>query len=445
MQVAVETTDGLERRLTVDVPENKLAEEIDSRLKAMVGQVQVPGFRRGRVPMKVLSRRFGRQVRDEVVGELLRSSFVDAVETEKLRPAGGPTIDPISAEPGEGLSYTAVFEVYPDIDLGELAELELSRPAAQVEESDVNKMYDVLRRQRQRWVAVERSAAHGDRATIDFAGSMDGEEFPGGKAENVPLELGLGRMIPGFEEGILGAQAGEERDLNLSFPDAYHDENLAGKAAVFAVKVKTIETSELPEIDEKFIKEFGVDDGNMDSFRTEVRANMERELENAIKARTKDGVMNALLERNPVAVPNALVDEESARLLNTRTQELANAGIDAAQLALSADAFRDDAVRRVQLGLLLAEVVKAGVLKPDPMAVREQVERMAQSYEDPGQVINWFYSEPGRLSELESQVLEGAAVEFVLAKAKVATQVMSFDALMNPGQTTVEGAGEKSG
>ena len=436
MQVAVETTQGLERRMTVELPEDALSQEVDSRLRSMSGQVQIPGFRRGKVPMKVLAKRFGRQVRDEVVGELLRSSFIDAVENENLRPAGGPTIDPINAEPGEGLSYTAVFEVYPDIELGDLSSLKLSRPVVEVQDADVDVMYDVLRKQRKTWNTVERPAEDGDRVTLDFVGRVDGEEFPGGKAEAFPLELGLGRMIPGFEEGLVGVKAEESRELELSFPEGYHEESLAGKPVVFDVTVNTVEASELPEIDEEFIKTFGVEDGTPESFRQEVRANMERELENTVKMRIKEGVMNALLEGNEVEVPNALVTEESQRIFQTRAQELANAGIDPARLELSVEAFRDEADRRVRLGLLFAEVIRAADLKADPMTVREQVEKIAESYEDPSQVINWFYSEPGRLNEIESQVLEEAAVESVLAKAEVAEESLSFDDLMNPGQTS---------
>ena len=436
MQVAVETTQGLERRMTVELPEDALSQEVDSRLRSMSGQVQIPGFRRGKVPMKVLAKRFGRQVRDEVVGELLRSSFIDAVENENLRPAGGPTIDPINAEPGEGLSYTAVFEVYPDIELGDLSSLKLSRPVVEVQDADVDAMYDVLRKQRKTWNTVERPAEDGDRVTLDFVGRVDGEEFPGGKAEAFPLELGLGRMIPGVEEGLVGVKAEESRELELSFPEGYHEESLAGKPVVFDVTVNTVEASELPEIDEEFIKTFGVEDGTPESFRQEVRANMERELENTVKMRIKEGVMNALLEGNEVEVPNALVTEESQRIFQTRAQELANAGIDPARLELSVEAFRDEADRRVRLGLLFAEVIRAADLKADPMTVREQVEKIAESYEDPSQVINWFYSEPGRLNEIESQVLEEAAVESVLAKAEVAEESLSFDDLMNPGQTS---------
>lgn len=432
MQVAVETTEGLERRMTVEVPEVTLSQEIDSRLRSMVGQAQIPGFRRGKVPMKILTKRFGRQIRDEVVGEFLRSSFVDAVEGENLRPAGGPTIDPITSDPGEGLRYTAVFEVYPDINLRDLSELKLVRQTAEVEDADVDRMYEVLRKQRKTWAAVEREAADGDRVIIDFVGMVDGEEFPGGKAEAFPLELGLGRMIPGFEEALVGAMADEERELGLEFPETYHEENLAGKPVTFSVTVKTVEAPQIPEIDEEFIKAFGVDDGTPESFRTEVRSNMERELGNTIKMRTKDGVMNALIEGNEIAVPKALVSEESERIYQARVQELANAGIDPAQLQLSVDAFQEEAHRRVRLGLLLAEVIRDADLKADPITVREHVERIAESYQDPSQVINWFYSEVGRLNEIESQVLEEAAVESVLSKAEVAEEMVSFDALMNP-------------
>jgi trigger factor len=436
MQVAVETTEGLERRMTVEVPEETLASEVDSRLRGMVGQVRVPGFRPGKVPMKVLSRRFGRQVRDEVVGETLRSTFLEAVEQESLRPAGGPVIDPVNAEVGQGLSYTAVFEVYPEIELADLGTMTLNRPAATVLDADVDGMYEVLRRQRKTWESVDRAAATGDQVTIDFVGRIDGEEFEGGTATAFPLELGQGRMLPGFEDGLVGASASEERELKVSFPEDYHVEALKGKPAAFTVKLEKVEAPKMPEIDEEFIRAFGVEDGTPESFRVEVRSNMERELENALKARTRDGVMEALLAGNTVEVPKALVSEESERLFQSRRQELANMGIDPEQLQIQPQIFEGDAQRRVQLGLLLAEVIKVSGLKPDPMAVREQVERIAGSYEDPAQVINWFYGEAGRLGDIESQVLEEAAIESILEKGTVTEESLSFDDLMKPGQTT---------
>lgn len=436
MQVAVENTGSLERKMTVELPEDRIAQEVDTRLRNMMGNVRIPGFRPGKVPMKVIAKRFGRQVRDEVCGEMVRSSFMDAVTEQNLRPAGGPTIDPIEAEPGQGMTYTAVFEVYPDVSLNAVEDLEIARPEATVTDDDINRMIDVLRTQRREWNEVDRAAATGDRVVMDFVGKIDGEEFEGGKADGYELELGAGNFIAGFEDGVVGISAGGDKSLDLTFPDDYGNEDLAGKAVVFDVKVTAVKEGVAPELNDDFIKQFGVEDGSIDTFRTEIRGNMERELENGVKAMTKDRVLSALLEKNPVEMPQSLVSEEVNRMVERRQEEFRMNGIDPSRIPIDPSIFEDDAKRRVQLGLLLAEIIKSAELSADPGKVRAEVERIATSYEEPAQVINYYYGEPGRLAEIESQVLEEAAIESILERAQVSVESTSFDALMNPGQTT---------
>ncbi|MCH9672301.1 MAG: trigger factor [Gammaproteobacteria bacterium] len=436
MQVAVENTGSLERRMKVEVPEDRIAQEVDSRLRNMMTSARIPGFRPGKVPMKVITKRFGRQVRDEVVSEVMRSSFMDALTEQNLRPAGGPTIDPVEAEPGQGLSYTAVFEVYPEITLTSVEDLEVVRPEAQVEDADIERMIGVLQDQRKVFNEVERAAANGDKVACDFVGRIDGEEFEGGKADGFEIELGRGGFIEGFEDGLVGATPGSERMLDLSFPEDYGQETLAGKAVQFEVKIHKVLEGSRPELNEDFVKQFGVEDGTEASFRVEIRGNMERELENGIKAMTKDRVLSALIEKNPVEMPQALITEECQRMVERRQNELRQSGIDPQMMPVEPESFAEEATRRVQLGLLLAEIIKSSELSADPGKVRAEVERIATSYEDPNQVINYFYGEPGRLAEIESQVLEEAAIESILSRAKVTVEQSSFDALMNPGQTT---------
>jgi trigger factor len=433
MQVAVETTEGLQRRMTVDLPEERIADEVDSRLKSMLQNARIPGFRPGKVPRKVIEKRYGKAVRAEVVQEVLQSSFFDAVTGENLRPAGGPEIDPIEAEPGQGLKYTAVFEVYPDVELADLEELEISRPVAEVEDANIDRMIEVLRKQRMTWSEVERPAAEGDRLTVDYVGRIDGEEFDGGKAEGFSIEIGNSRLIEGFDTGLIGTGAGSTTDLNLKFPDEYGVEDLAGKDVVFSVTVHKVEAGELPEIDEAFIQQFGVEDGSLEAFRGDIRSNMERELESTIKNQTKERVLTALLEKNPIEVPNALIEEEMRRVAESKMQELRMYGIDPTGQQLDPELFRDEATRRVQLGLLLAEAISASGLQADPDRVRAQVESIASTYEDPNQVINWFYGDPSRLQQFESQVLEEMAIDSILEKAQVSDEQTNFDDLINPG------------
>ncbi len=435
MQVSVENVGALSRRMQVEIPETRVEGEVQGRLQSMARSVRLPGFRPGKVPFKVVAKRFGPQVRDEVVGELVRSSFHDAIVQEKLRPAGTPTIDPLNAEAGQGVSYTAVFDVFPDLDAPKVEGLVIRRPIATVEDSDVDKMIDTLRRQRRTWNPVERAATDGDRVTIDFEGFVDGERLDRTSGEGMQVEIGSGRLLDGFEEGLKGLSAGEETSLDLAFPADYHAKELAGKPVTFKVKVVKVEEGVLPEIDDEFVASFGVSEGGIDAFLAEVRRNMARELEDAVRARTKERVMNALLESNPVDVPESLVRDEARSLVQQRKQEFAQQGLDPATLELREEMFEDEARRRVSLGLLLAELVKRHELKADPATVRARVERIASTYEQPQEVISWYYGDRNRLGEIESSVLEEVIVEWILANAAVEDEASSFDAMMNPEQT----------
>jgi trigger factor len=436
MEVAVETTEGLERRMTVQVPEPDIAAEVDGRLRDMLRTSSVPGFRPGKVPMKVIVKRYGGRVREEVVGELIQKSFYDAITQEELRPAGGPVIDPLNADPGTGLSYTAVFEVYPELDLASVDGLEVSRPTAEVGDAEVDQMIETLRRQRREFNEVERAAEEGDRVTINFEGSIDGEVFEGGTAEDFPVELGSSGMIDGFDDGILGISVGESKTINVTFPEDYGSENLAGKDAQFAITASKVEAPFLPEVDEEFAKLFGVEDGTMESFRQEIRGNMERELTDVIRTRTKDNVMDALLSSNTVALPKALVTEESERLLEARMNQMRQQGYDPAPLGLTADLMEEEARRRVGLGLLLAEIVRTHSIAPDQDQVRARVDSIASTFEQPQQVVSHYYSERSRLAEIESAVLEDQVVDLLLERAQVTDQIATFDELINRGQTS---------
>ena len=437
MQVTVETTTGLERKLRVAIPEDRIKGEVQKRLGNMAQTARLPGFRPGKAPMKVITQRFGRQVRNEVVGEIVQSSFYDAIMQERLRPAGRPTIEPDLVEVGEGITYTAVFDVFPEMEAPRLDELAIVRPETTVAESDIDGMIATLQRQRKVWSEVARPATPTDRVVIDFEGSIDGEVIQQASAQELPLELDARRMIDGFEQGLVGTSAGDEKVLDLRFPDEYHAEDMAGKQVSFNVTVKKVEESSLPALDEDFVKGFAIEDGTVDSLRNEIRNNMTRELTDATQALLKQRVMDALMAGREIELPTSLIEEEQDRLLTQRRTELVHSRIDPDMLDLKPAMFEEPARRRVGLSLLLAEIIKENDIKPDPERVRARIETLASSYEDPDEVIGWYYSDRSRLSDIESTVLEDQVVEWILEKAKVTTENLSFDQVMNPGQTTV--------
>jgi len=433
MQVSVEATGGLERRMTVQVPEERVEKEVEGRLQRLARTAKLKGFRPGKVPMKVVKSHYGAQVRQEVVGDVIQSSFYEAVVKENLRPAGLPTIEPKTLEEGKSLEYTATFEVMPEVEPASLSGVKLEKVSAEVSEADVDTMLETLRKQRTRWEAAERGAKEGDRVVIDFKGTIDGAEFQGNEGKQVPVVIGAKRMITGFEEGLVGAKANDSLTLDLTFPEEYGYKEVAGKPVQFAVTVHRVEEPHLPELDEEFAKSFAVTEGGVEALRKEVRQNMERELEQAVTGRVKQAVMDKLLELNAIDLPKALIKQEAEQLAAQMRQ---NMHIPAGKPGVNLDSsmFDDQARRRVSLGLVLSEIIKRNELKADPAKVREQVEKVASTYERPQDVINWYYADRNRLAEVESLVLENQVVEWALGQADVSETKSSFNELMNRGQ-----------
>ncbi|WP_027331029.1 trigger factor [Marinimicrobium agarilyticum] len=428
MQVSIETTSGLERRLTVGVPAAEVDSEVQKRLQQAAKNIRINGFRKGKVPMKVVKQRYGAGVRQEVLGELINRSFYDAVRKEDVKPAGQPSIEPKQFEEGKDLEYIATFEVYPSVDLGDFSTFEITRYKADVTAEDVDKMIDVLREHQATWKEVDRAAAEGDQVNIDFVGTRDGEEFEGGKAEGQNLVLGSGSMIPGFEDGLVGLKAGDEKTLKLTFPEDYQAEELRGADVEFKVTVKSVSEKELPELDKDFYAKFGVEKGGKPQFRKEVKANMVRELKNAIKTKTKTQVMDALLENHKPDLPKALVDSEIETLRQQMLQRFGGQAQDFDAKSLLPDTmFQEEAQRRVALGLIVGEIVKANEIKVNAERVREMVEDLASTYEEPDAVVDYYYQNRELLSGVESAALEDQVVDHILDQAKVTEENSSYD------------------
>ena len=437
MQVTVDSPSALGRRLRVRIPEERVIEEVDKRVGDIAHSISLPGFRPGRAPVKIVRQRFGSQIRNEVVGEIVRSSLDDALAQEQLRPASPPTIDPLESASGHGVDYTATFDIYPTVTLRPFDQFSIRRPRATVEESDVDRMIDTLRNQRRRWETTERGAKTGDQVVVDYQGAVDGEPLEHGRGEGARLEIGSGNMIPGFEEGLSGIRAGDERILSLVFPLEYANRELAGKAAEFKVKVHRVEEAVLPDLDDAFAAGFGVQEGGMEAFRDEVHGNMQRELDDGLRALTKQRVLEALLGGEEIDLPAGLVDDEIQRAMERRRIEQEHSGASPDQVPLEPSMFEEAARRRVSLGLLMAEIVKVHDLQLDSERVRERIETIASTYEDEDadKVMSWYYSNPERLSHIESMVLEDQIVEWILGEANVSEEVLSFDQVLNPGHT----------
>ncbi len=435
MQVSIETTTGLERRMTVGIPAEQVDTEVNKRLQQAAKTVRLNGFRKGKVPMKVVKQRFGAGVRQEVLGEVINRSFYEAVQKESVKPAGQPSIEPKEMAEGKDFEFVATFEVYPEVTLADTSGFEITKLVATVEDADIDKMIDVLRKQQAGWQVAERAAADGDQVDIDFTGTKDGEEFAGGKGEGHKLVLGSGSMIPGFEDGIVGMSAGEEKVLALSFPEDYHAEELKGAAVEFKVKVNSVSEQELPELNAEFFSKYGVEGEDLAAFRDEVRKNMERELKNAAKSKLKNQVMDKLIEANEVELPKALVEGEVDALRNQMMQQF---GGPQPQLDLKAllpdEMFREQAERRVALGLLVGELVKSAEIKVDGDRVRAMVEEMAAAYQDPEEVVNYYFSNQQLLSGVESVVLEDQVVDHILASAKVSEVQSTYEDAVKPAQ-----------
>lgn len=426
MQVSVETTTGLERRMTVGVPAAEVDTAVTQKLKETARRVRIDGFRPGKVPVSVVKQRFGDSIRAEVLEEVVRNHYAQALTSEKITPAGSPQIELSKDKAGEDVEFIATFEVFPDIELAGFDGFEFEKTTAEITDADIDKMLDNLRQQRANYVEVDRAAKDGDRVKIDFVGKIDGEAFEGGSAEGQAVTLGSGQMIPGFESGIEGMKAGDEKPIDVSFPEDYGNEELAGKAAVFDIKVHEVAEAELPELNEEFFTAFGAEGKDLETFKTEVRQNMEREARTALEGKLKNTVIDKLVEVNEIDVPSALVQDEIHRLKHQAVQQFG----DQAQIdphSLPDELFTEQAQRRVKVGLIMNELINKAEIKADDAAVKAYIEDQASVYQDPQQVIDYYNSNPEMLNQVKAVVVENAAIDHILENSKVADTVVSYE------------------
>lgn len=432
MQVSVENVSPLERRLTISVDAAQIEEAIQKELQNLSRRVKIKGFRAGKVPMKVVAQHYGQDVRLQVLQDVMQSSFYEAVTQEKLRPAGAPSFEPVTTDVGKEFEYKATFEVYPDITLADFSSVSLEKPVCKIAESDIDAMLETIRKQHISWQAIDRAAKAEDKVTIDFTGTIDGHAFEGGSGTDMAVEIGKGRLIAGFEDGLIGLSVGDEKNLDLTFPEQYHKQELAGKPVQFAVKVKTVEEPVLPPIDSELAKKLGVEDGDLEKLRAEIKQNMQRELDNTLASMQKKAVMDKLLEVNPVEVPQTLVENESQALAQQMAANLERQGMSREQTQLAPRLFEAEAKRRVSLGLIMTEIVKRNNIKADEQAVRARVEAIAEPYEHADQVVKWYYADKRRLAEIESLEIESQVVDWILGQATVNDKSLTFNEVMYP-------------
>ena len=431
MQVSVEKTEGLERKLTIAIPGDRVDTAVNARLQEAAQTIRLNGFRQGKVPLEVVKNKFGKGVRQEVVGELMNQTYFEAIAQESLKPAGQPRIEPTSMDEGKDVEFVAVFEVYPEIELPDFAAIKAERLVAEVSDDDIDEMIETLRKQRQTWVPVERAAADGDMVNIDYVGKKEGEEFQGGKAAGQNLVLGSERMIPGFEDGVIGKSAGEDFTLQLKFPDDYHSEELAGAEVEFELTLNTVSEQSLPEVNEDFFKSFGVEEGGMEAFREEVSNNMQREMKTASRNKLKTTLMDALISDLEVAIPAALMSNEIHQLKHQTVQQMGGGqGFD--PHSMPDDLFREQAKRRVTLGLILGEVISQQSIQADADKVRDAVEEIAATYESPEEVVKWYYSNEEQLQGIESSVIEDQVFDYIIEQAQVSDNEVSYQDVIKP-------------
>ncbi|MFZ6719403.1 trigger factor [Undibacterium sp. Ji49W] len=443
MATAVETLDKLERRLTISFPIADVQSEVEKRLKVRARTAKAPGFRPGKVPMKMVAAQYGYQVETEVLNDKVGQAFSVAANENKLRVAGYPSIEPkTGADVAEGsLAFDATFEIYPEITIGDLSVAEVEQVKSEVTDVEIDKTIDILRKQRVHFHVkgeqgahgdggADQSAQNGDRATVDFVGKIDGVEFAGGKADDFNFVLGEGRMLPEFETATIGLKVGESKTFPLAFPEDYHGKDVAGKTAEFTITLKKLEWPHMPEVDSEFAKMLGVEDGDLVKMRADIKDNLEREVRGRVKSKTKESVMDALVKAVEFDVPKSLVAEDGERLAEMTRQDMAQRGMNVKDVPFPTELFAAQAERRVRLGLILAELVKANNLQATTEQIKAQVEDFAQSYEDPQQVVKYYFSDRNRLAEVEALVLEENVVNYVLGKAKVSDKVLPFDELM---------------
>ena len=441
MANVVENLGKLERRVTISLPKDSVQKEIDSRIRQLAKNVRMPGFRPGKVPLKMVTQQYAGQVEAEVLSDKVGKQFFDISREENLRVAGQPSFSPKDGAADDTYAFDATFEVYPEVKLGDLASAEVERAVTQISEAEVDRTLEILRKQRVHYHARGEAGEHGDggedvsaksgdRVTVDFVGKLEGVAFEGGSAEDFAFVLGEGRMLPEFEQAATGLKVGEAREFDLKFPDDYHGKDVAGKTAQFTITMKKIEWPHLPEVDAEFAKSLGIADGDLAKMRAEIKENLEREAKRRTQSLVKNQVMDALLKVAELEVPKALIEQDQERLVEMARQDLVQRGVPNAQNApIPAEMFKEQAERRVKLGLVLAELVKENGLEAKPEQIRAEVEEFAKSYEDPKEVIRWYYSNKQRLAEMEAYVVESNVVEFVLGKAKVTDKEVSFEAL----------------
>ena len=434
MEATPAQANELERRVDLSIAIADVEKEMDQRLKRMGKNMKMPGFRPGKVPFSIVRQQYGDQARHEVLSEALDRVFGETVTEQKIRVAGYPRIEPKNTESTTHLEFIAIFETYPEFALGDLSTAEVERPVLEVGAAEVDKTLDILRKQRVAYETVERAAAKEDRVVIDFLGKKDGEPFQGGQANDYPFVLGQGMMLPDFEKAVEGCKAGEAKTFDLTFPADYFSKDLAGQTVQFDITVKQVQAPKLPEVNEEFAKTMGIADGDVAKMRAEIEANLRREVKRRIEAKVKDQVMEALIKTNPIAVPNALVEMETQRLMEAARHDMEQRGMKVKDMPIQPEWFAEQAKRRVTLGLILAEAVKTEKLQATPEQVRALVEETAASYEQPEEVVRWYYAQPQRLGEVEGIAIENNVVAWALGKAKVAEKPAEFDELMGQKQ-----------
>ncbi|MDB4002133.1 trigger factor [Oceanospirillaceae bacterium] len=444
MQVSVEATTSIERRLTVTVPSEQIDSAVDKKVNETAKTIRIDGFRPGKVPTKVVKKRYGASIRQDVLGDVIQSSYFEALQQENIKPAGMPNIEP-KEDAGEGeFSYTAVVEIYPEITLSDASGISVERMASSIEDADVETMIDVLLSQQTQWTEVQRAAADTDQVNIDFEGYLDGEAFDGGAAQGHDLVLGSNSMIPGFEAGILGMEAGIDKDIKVTFPEDYNAEQLAGKEATFTIKMNTVSEATKPELNEEFFARFNPKEEGEAGFRAEIRSNMTREMNQALKSKLKNSLLNAYLEINSFDIPKALVTEELGRLKKQALQQFGGGNENLDPSILPDEMFQDQADKRVKIGLLAAEIIQQNEFKADEVKVKALVAEMAQGYQDPQEFIDYYMNNAEQRSQLDGVVLEDQVVEHLLAAATITEVVVDYKTAVEPEGKDVAGGEEES-
>ncbi len=432
MQVSVEATSNIERRMTIEVPVEQVDKEVESRLQRTAKTIRLDGFRPGKVPFQVVRRRFGDSVRQEVLGEVMRNSFIDALEKEKINPVGYPHFEPKQMDAGKNLEFIAVFEVYPELTLADFAELEVEKLISEIKDEDVDKMLDILVRQQAGSEVVERPAEDKDTVTLDYKGFVDGEVFEGGTAEGAKVTLGSGQMIPGFEEGLLGAKAGDEVTLNVTFPEEYHAEHLKGKEAKFETKIHSVEAAVLPELNAEFFAKYVPGCETSEEFSAEIRKNMDRELKQAVQNKLKQAIVDKLIAANEIDVPKALIEQEIDRLKQEAFRQFGGMNGKMKPQDLPSEIFKGQAETRVKTGLIFNEIVSSNELKVDEAKVEERINEIASTYEEPEEVVEFYKGNAEQKSQIEAVVLEDMVIDLIMAKAKVEEKAVSYEEAVAP-------------